>query len=165
MQRFPFYIFFVGSFLLGCGDHKEATKDGFSYEIIKSATNNSSVEKKVSASQKTDLSTKGIGPVSSLELPANIDNALAEKGKTIFTKMCTACHRPNKKFIGPAAKGVITRRTPEWIMNMILNPDEMIRKEPLAKELLAEFEYAPMIKQNMTFEETRAILEYYRTLK
>jgi len=34
----------------------------------------------------------------------------------------------------------------------------------LAKELLIEFNYAPMIKQGLKTEEARAILEYYRTL-
>ena len=34
-------------------------------------------------------------------------------------------------------------RTPEWIMNMILNPTEMVEKDPLAKELLVEFNGSP----------------------
>ncbi|MGZ0016102.1 c-type cytochrome [Yeosuana sp. AK3] len=149
---------------LSCGKAEAEKKAGFSYENMSSETKKTSTEAKVLASEKIDLINKGIGPVTSLELPNNIDYTLAKSGEAIFKKMCTACHRPDKKFIGPAAKGILKTRTPEWIMNMILNPEEMIRKDPLAKELLIEFNYAPMIKQDLTQEDARAILEYYRTL-
>ena len=139
-------------------------KAGFSYENTTSTTKNSTVETEVPASKKVDLTSKGIGPILKVELSKQIDYNLAKKGEAVFKKMCTTCHRPDKGFIGPEAKGLINIRTPEWIMNMILNPEEMIRKEPLAKELLAEFNYAPMIKQNLSQDEARAILEYYRTL-
>ena len=151
--------------LLSCGKAEAEKKAGFSYENMMSKTNKTSTETKVLASEKIDLINKGIGPVTSLELPKEIDYALAKNGEAIFKKMCTACHRPDKKFIGPAAKGVLNTRTPEWIMNMMLNPEEMLRKDPLAKELLIEFNYAPMVKQDISQEDARAILEYYRTLK
>jgi mono/diheme cytochrome c family protein len=86
-------------------------------------------------------------------------------GKDVYTKMCTACHRPDKKFIGPAQKGIMERRTPEWIMNMILDPENMMKNDPLAKELLIEFNGAPMANQNLSYEDARAVLEYFRTLK
>ena len=152
--------------LFGCGNEKEEKKSGFTYENKTSSSNTKTSDNgKILASQKTDLKNKGIGPISSLNLPKEIDFDLAKTGEALFKKNCTACHRPDKKFIGPAATGIVSRRTPEWIMNMILNPEEMLRKDPLAKELLIEFNYAPMIKQGLKTEEARAILEYYRTLK
>lgn len=157
------FSIFIFTFL-SCVEAKENKKGGFTYEKVSPSTNKNSTEKKVLASQKVDLTNKGIGPISNLELPKDIDQNLAKNGKAIFKKMCTACHRPDKKFIGPAGKGILNRRTPEWIMNMILNPEEMLRKDPLAKELLIEFNYAPMIKQDISEEDARAILEYYRTL-
>jgi hypothetical protein len=151
--------------LFGCGNEKEEKKSGFTYENNSSSSNAKSTSNvKTLASQKTDLKNKGIGPISSLVLPKEIDYNLAKTGEALFKKNCTACHRPDKKFIGPAATGIVSRRTPEWIMNMILNPEEMLRKDPLAKELLIEFNYAPMIKQGLKTEDARAILEYYRTL-
>jgi hypothetical protein len=57
------------------------------------------------------------------------------------------------------------RRTPEWIMNMILNPEEMIKNDPIAKQLLIDFNLAPMANQHLTQDEARKILEYFRTLK
>lgn len=48
---------------------------------------------------------------------------------------------------------------------MIMNPMEMVQKDPIAKELLMEYNGTPMANQNLTQEETRAVLEYFRTLK
>jgi cytochrome c len=157
-------LIFFSIILLNCGGN-EKKEESFSYEKKATTTQQATPESKVVASQKIDLTNKGIGPISSLELASEIDQTMVTHGQEIYNKMCTACHRPNKKFIGPAQAGVMDRRTPEWIMNMILNPEEMLQKDPLAKELLAEFNGAPMANQNLTQEEARAVLEYFRTLK
>jgi hypothetical protein len=70
----------------------------------------------------------------------------------------------DKKFIGPAPNGILERRSPEWVMNMILNPEKMVKEDPLAKDLLEEYNGSPMVSQNVTRDEARAILEYFRTL-
>lgn len=103
----------------------------------------------------------GIGPITSITL-GEIDEALVEKGKEIYKTNCTACHKIGKRFVGPALAGVTERRTPEWVMNIIMNPEEMAKKDPTAKALLAEY-MAPMANQNITEEEARAILEFLRT--
>ena len=110
------------------------------------------------------MENKGIGPVSSLTVGAEIDAEMASAGQVVYEAMCTACHKPDKNFIGPAPKGIMERRSPEWIMNMILNPEEMIQKDPIAKALLMEFNGAPMANQNLTEEQARQVLEYFRTL-
>lgn len=155
----------VAAVLMSCGGKGEKKKEGFSYEKKTTTTQQATPETKVLASKKINLTDKGVGPITSVELNPEIDQAMVARGHEIYNKMCTACHRPNKKFIGPAQAGVMERRTPEWIMNMILNPEEMIQKDPLAKELLVEFNGAPMANQNLTEEEARAVLEYFRTLK
>lgn len=153
--------------LIGCGGKEEKKKPSFSYEKKETTTQQvkKAPETKVPASKRINLTDKGIGPVTSLELSPEIDQAMVAHGQEIYNKMCTACHRPDKKFIGPAQAGVMERRTPEWVMNMILNPEGMLQNDPLAKELLAEFNGAPMANQNLTQEEARAVLEYFRTLK
>lgn len=110
-------------------------------------------------------SNKGIGPISTVSFSEDIDETLAEEGKNIFVAKCSACHKPDKKYIGPAMAGIYDRRTPEWTMNMILNPDGMVKDDPIAKELLMEYNGTPMANQNLTEEEARAIVEYFRTLK
>ena len=157
-------ILFV-TILISCGGKEEKKKESFSYEKKETTTEKSKSETKTPASKRVYLSTKCFGTITSIELSAEIDQAMVTHGADVFKKMCTACHRPDKKFIGPAPTGILERRTPEWIMNMILNPEEMVQKDPLAKELLIEFNGSPMANQNLTQEEARAVLEYFRTLK
>lgn len=104
----------------------------------------------------------GVGPVKSVTL-GEIDPNLVNKGKEIYEAKCTACHEIDKRKVGPAIKGITQRRKPEWIMNMILNPSEMTQKDPAAKELLGTYG-APMANQNLTEDEARAVLEFFRDL-
>lgn len=115
-------------------------------------------------SERVDMSTKGVGPITSVTLADEIDTEMAAKGQEIYETYCTACHKVDKTHIGPPQKGVLERRTPEWVMNMIINPERMVQEDPLAKELLIEFNGSPMANQGITEEQARALLEYFRTL-
>lgn len=150
----------LASLIMNCGGKEKNNEVGYGKKAISETKTET-----IPASKKIDLTNKGVGPIISVELSTEINTDLVTKGEEIYNKMCIACHRPDKKFIGPAQKGVLQRRTPEWVMNMILNPEGMIQKDPLAKALLAEFNGAPMANQNLTQEEARAVLEYFRTLK
>lgn len=105
---------------------------------------------------------KGIGPIKKVEL-GEIDSAKAAKGKQHFETKCSACHKFEEKVVGPPLSGITTRRSPEWIMNMILNPVEMTQKDPTAMELYSTF-LVQMTFQNVSEEETREILEYFRQM-
>lgn len=159
-------VLLLAALLVSCGGKKEEKKEGFTYERTtpteKPVSNETAT--KVKASEKVDLTNKGIGPVKSVTINAEIDQAMAAKGKEVYNQLCLACHKPDKKFIGPAPKGILERRTPEWIMNMILNPEQMVKEDPLAKELLLEFNGSPMANQGLTQEQARQVLEYFRTL-
>jgi hypothetical protein len=48
---------------------------------------------------------------------------------------------------------------------MILDPEGMVKNDPIAKQLLIDYNGSPMANQSLTEEEARAILEYFRTLK
>lgn len=106
--------------------------------------------------------SKGIGPIEQLELEP-IDPALSAQGQTTFEQLCSACHKFEERYVGPALLGVTERRAPEWIMNMILNPEVMIMEDPIAYELLAEY-MTPMANQNLSEEQARAVLEYFRAI-
>jgi len=69
-----------------------------------------------------------------------------------------------QRLIGPALKGVYDRRNPAWVMNMISNPDGMLKEDPIAKALLKEYNNAIMLNQNLSDDETRQVAEYLRTL-
>ncbi len=115
-------------------------------------------------SERVDLVNKGVGPVKNVELDEKIDRKMAVKGKEIYDVKCVACHNVDHKVIGPPQKGIMDKRTPEWVMNMIMNPTEMLEKDPIAKPMLEEFNGTPMLDQNITREEARALVEYFRTL-
>lgn len=102
----------------------------------------------------------GVGPVKSVTV-GELDPAMAKEGETIFNTNCVACHKLDTKLVGPALNGVTKRQKPEWIMNMILNPDEMVKKDPDAKKLLAEY-IAPMANLHLTEDQARKLLEYFR---
>jgi cytochrome c1 len=104
----------------------------------------------------------GIGPVKEAVTLSALDQALAGRGKGVYELKCTACHKLDTLYIGPALGEVTTRRTGAFIMNMILNPQEMVERHPVAKQLLAE-RMTFMANQNVTIDEARAVLEYLRT--
>ena len=107
------------------------------------------------------MKDKGIGPITHVDISNEIDNNMAERGQEIFKSMCSACHKIDQRVIGPALAGVTKKRTPEWIMNMIMNPNQMVKENAQARKLLAEY-ISPMANQNLTEEETRFVLEYFR---
>jgi cytochrome c len=153
MRKLNILVIISALFLASCG--------GGSNETTEEAT---APPKSMLAAEQDPMDNKGIGPITSVELSAEIDDEMAKAGEQVYMQMCTACHKPDKKFIGPAPKGILERRSPEWVMNMILNPEEMIMKDPIAKQLLIEYNGAPMANQNLSQEQARQVLEYFRTL-
>lgn len=163
-----FFLLFSVLLCMSCSEKQEKKEEKFT--IGKKHTSTNKVEEKettspvILASKKVDLTNKGIGPISSIELPENTDSSMVTNGQALFKTKCMACHKVSKKFIGPPVAGILKRRTPEWVMNMMLNPEEMVQKDPLAKELFIEFNGSPMANQSLSKEEARTILEYLRTL-
>ena len=99
---------------------------------------------------KTEISTppvdiaakndsNGVGSFSSVTLEP-INPSEAKKGELIFSSQCASCHALTEaRLLGPGLKGITVRRTPEWILNMIVNPEENLKKEPLGKALIEEY--------------------------
>lgn len=129
-----------------------------------SSSDESASNEDVPPSERVDLVNKGIGPITSVTIPEEIDQDMAAKGKEVYDQKCTACHNPHKRLVGPPQEGIMKTRTPEWVMNMIMNPEEMLQKDPLAKAMLEEFNGAVMSNQDISEEEARALVEYFRTL-
>lgn len=94
----------------------------------------------------------------------DIDQGMAEKGRSIYDVKCQACHSlgPNR-VVGPGFKGVLERRKPEWVMNMILNIDAMLESDEEAQLLLEEC-LVRMPNQGLSKDEGRQVLEFLRTL-
>ena len=151
----------IGALMFSCGEKKEEKKeDGFEMNRTKKEE---SPKAEKQEGVPVDMSNKGVGPIKSLKLDGEINADMVAKGKEAFNK-CIACHTVDTRLIGPALKGVMERRSPEWVMNMMLNPDGMLKEDPIAKALFKEYNNALMTNQGLTEEEARSILEYFRTL-
>ena len=169
MKKLLFAILFAATFtFIGCGDNSSNKEEKGTQvntsQSEKQSTGNEDANSETPPSERIDLSTKGVGPVEDVELSDEIDQALAKQGEKNFKQLCMACHQVDRRFVGPSPQGIMNRRSPEWVMNMILAPEKMVEEDPLAKELFMEFNQSPMTNQNLTREEARAILEYFRTL-
>jgi len=125
--------------------------------------NNESASAEKESSGLTEFEQRnGIGPVTEeIQLSSNIDKQLAKDGEALFETKCSACHKLDERYVGPSQRDLLDSRSPEYVMNMILNPAEMIKKHPEAKKMLQKF-MTPMPNQNLSREEARSILEYFR---
>ncbi|MFB9054951.1 c-type cytochrome [Formosa undariae] len=159
-------LLFIALTLLIVGCKQKEEKKSFEYAPSTGKT----VEKATPAKEKAsfedivDLENKGIGPVTSVEIKEAIDQDLAKKGENYFKINCMACHKTDRKFIGPALGDITAKRSPEWIMNMTMNTAQMVKKDPLAKGIYEEYDKAPMVTAPVSEENARAILEYLRSL-
>lgn len=103
----------------------------------------------------------GIGPVTEEVTLGPLDKDLAEQGEKIFELKCANCHKLDQRYVGPALGDVLTRRTPTYVMNMILAPDTMYTRHPEARALLAQYA-TQMPNLHLTKEEARSIVEHIR---
>ena len=150
----------LGAFITGCGDKKEKKEDGF--EVSRTKTEEKKADE--GGGVPVDLDNKGVGPIKELTFADEIDEEMAARGEAQFNAICVACHMADQRMIGPAMAGVYERRSPEWVMNMMLNPDGMLKEDSIAKALLKEYNNAIMLNQNLTEEQARELAEYLRTL-
>ena len=75
----------------------------------------------------------------------------AEEGRKIFLEKCSACHTiGDGNLIGPDLFGVADRRDPAWLSRWIQQPEQVLaERDPLAIQLLHEFNGLPMKNQNI----------------
>ena len=81
----------------------------------------------------------GIGPITEVVELGEFDPAMAATGEAVFIAKCSACHKTAERYVGPALGDVTDRRSAAYIMNMVLNPQEMYERHPEAQALLAEY--------------------------
>lgn len=129
--------------LAGCGDGGAAGREG-------------------QAASESTVETQTSEPAAAVS-GAEIDAALAAQGAALVaSKNCAACHTMGGgRLVGPDLSGVTERRSEEFILGMIVNPDSMLANDATARELLAEY-FTPMSNQGVTIEDARALLEFFR---
>ena len=121
-----------------------------------------SAEKKENPVAEVMDPEKGIGQIKNVNLHTPLEADRVSRGKDIYEMKCSACHKlTDKRVVGPGWQGVTKLRKPEWIMNMILNVDVMLEKDPEAQKLL-ELCLTRMPNQNVSIGDARDLLEFMR---
>ena len=70
----------------------------------------------------------------------------AANGKKIFKANCAACHKLDKKLVGPALKGVSEKRDAKWLKAWIKDSSALIKSgDADAKAIFEEFNKMPMM--------------------
>jgi len=67
----------------------------------------------------------------------------ADQGKDLFDKQCASCHTiGGGDGGGPDLKGVVGKRTHEWLESIIIEPDKLtVNKDPIHAELVKKYGY------------------------
>lgn len=157
----PVLFLFLGN--KGFAQRKTKESEQPKKELVKQDRKSSETKKRRSAEKwEMDLNNKGIGPIAVLELKDEIDLEMAKAGQIMFEDSCISCHRVKEQFAAPPVGGVLLRRSPEWVMNLLLNPMEMVERDSIARNLRIRYGM-PMPDMGLTEKEARQLVEYFRT--
>lgn len=100
--------------------------------------------------------------IKKVDVSPEIDAKMAAAGKEIFETKCSACHKYDERYVGPPLGKVTERRTPEYVMNMILYPETMQQNDDTVKSLVQTF-LIQMPNQSLSESEARNVLEHLRS--
>lgn len=148
--------FFVLTLIVACGEKK--ADDQSNGETTKEETSTA----KKAPDEYDPKRGEGKWSAENVGVSPTLDATMATEGEKAFSVKCSSCHKlTDERLVGPGWAGVTQRRTPEWIMNFITNPDPMITKDPAVQAQL-ELCLVRMPNQNLSDPEARAILEFMR---
>jgi len=151
-------VLLLTAFISSCGD--SSNKTGSTGQSTPNEQEKK-IEEQVAAIKQYNI---GIGPVTKVEI-GPFDAKMAAEGKKIYEMKCQSCHRlEGDRLVGPTFKGVSERRTPEWVMNMVMNTEAMLNEDPEAKSLL-ELCLVRMPNQNVSESDARNIVEFLRDVE
>jgi nitrite reductase (NO-forming) len=86
----------------------------------------------------------------------------AVQGKLTFESKCLACHSiGGGDKMGPDLYGVTRREDAAWLTRWLKNPDEMLKGDAHAKQMLAKYK-VPMPNQNLSEEGIKELIAYFK---
>jgi len=89
-------------------------------------------------------------------------DAAAVAGKLAFESKCLACHTiAGGAKLGPDLYNVTRRRDAAWLHRWLKNPDEMLKSDATARQLLDKYK-VPMPNQNLSEQEIKEYMEYFK---
>jgi cbb3-type cytochrome oxidase cytochrome c subunit len=95
----------------------------------------------------------------------SVDPALAERGRRIFVNRgCNACHTigrtEQRTAEGPDLAGVTDRRTNEWLVAWLKDPNAMFGSDPIADAMLEQYRFVKMPNMKLHESEISALIAY-----
>ena len=136
----------IATMIIACGDKKESPSQKIKRE-----------RKEQAESTGNGL---GVGEIKNVTLNNPLNQDMVKRGLAIYEMKCAACHKlKGSRVVGPSWAGLMDKRKPEWVMNMITNVEVMLDKDPTAQKLLEEC-MTRMPNQNVSIGDARDILEF-----
>ncbi len=162
MKKYPFLLTILVTTLLfisfsfqGCGSSEENLKADEEQEMDPYLQQ--FMERLTPFEQK-----HGIGPITErIEIDDEINEEMVMRGREIYTMKCEVCHAMNEESVGPSLGNTVEQRSPEFIMNFMLNPGENVLNHPVGLDLLAEHN-VQMPYRDVTRDEARDVYEFLR---
>jgi cytochrome c2 len=105
-------------------------------------------------------------PVQAQEMKASAsfgsDEAAVKKGRSLFqARGCFGCHTVGKgKLAGPDLAGITEKREADWLRKWLKTPDEMLGSDPIAKELMKEYNNQKMPNLKLKDDEVENLLHF-----
>lgn len=89
-------------------------------------------------------------------------NGMAKTGQELFKSNCITCHTiGEKKLVGPGLKGLLDRRTPEWVAKWISNSQALIQEgDSAAVALFKEYNETMMPSYSFSEEEMTGLIKF-----
>jgi nitrite reductase (NO-forming) len=86
----------------------------------------------------------------------------AELGQVIFDSQCSACHTIGAGArVGPDLQGITEQQDIAWLTRWIAEPDKVLAEgDPIAMQLLAEFNNVPMPNLGLSADDVDNVLAY-----
>lgn len=86
----------------------------------------------------------------------------SQEGEVIFQQKCASCHTiGGGALVGPDLEGVTARRELPWLQEFVANPGSVIDSgDPVAAQLLAEYNNVRMPDMGLTDAQVSAVLAY-----
>ena len=90
----------------------------------------------------------------------SLNPGLADWGAKVFEKRaCVTCHAIGERKQGPDLAGVASRRTEAWMTKQIVDPEWMVKNDPITRQLFAEYALQ-MANQQVPEQEVKALIQF-----
>lgn len=98
-------------------------------------------------------------------VPQEEEAARFKEQASLFVRHCMKCHTVGQgDRVGPDLRNVADRRDREWLLGFITRPGEFLDSDPIARELLAEFNEVRMTDLGLTRPQAEGLLEFIEIL-